>query len=121
MRLADVAPQCAQLPGPDLRDGNHRIGKHQRDVSGKDVGHRWRVALVRHVQHLDPGERLEQLRIELVRRTRPAGRVGELARIALRAAHQFGHGLNRQQRMQDEHERNVRNEFDRREVLGGDS
>ena len=60
---------------------------------------------------------LEQLAVEMMRRADAARPVAELARIRLRIRDQLGHAVDRQRRIHQQDERQVRDHRDRREVL----
>jgi hypothetical protein len=51
----------AELAGLDVLQHDLRGGEHELDLAPEEIRHRLPRALVRHVQHVDAGERLEQL------------------------------------------------------------
>jgi len=88
-------------------------------MAGDDVVQRWQRALVRHMSHLDAGHAGEQLGVEVVRRTRPAGAVGQLAWIGLGVLDQLLDRFYRQIVVDDENERRSCNHHQRHKIGRG--
>ncbi len=97
------------------RNGGIREG--QLHVPGHHVGQGRHVALVGHRDHLDAGQALEIFAGEMAHGAGAGRRIGQLAGARLRVGDELGDRLNRQRRSDHQHERHVRDQRDRHEVL----
>src|SRR3954447_3736434 len=69
------------LAALNVAELSRRTVEHDRDASGKEVGHDRRIAPVRHMHHVDAGHRLEQLASEVRHRPHARGAIAVLSGI----------------------------------------
>jgi hypothetical protein len=112
-------PERAQLAVVDERQRSGEIAEHQRHVASDDVVEGRRQPLVRNVHHLDAGHALEQLGVEMAAAAVPVRGIGKAARRVLRMLDQLADRAHRQRWIDHQHEGNVGDQRDRRQIVHG--
>ena len=97
----------------------HRRGRRRpdhRDLPREQVVHRRSRAAIRHIDDLDPGERVQHQQAEMMRRADAGGAGGELAGLGPRQRQQFTDIVRFERRAREQQQRRSGDAGDRREV-----
>ena len=105
----------AHLARLDQRISRSEIAEHQLNMAGDDVIECGQGSLVRHMGHRDVERGFEQLAHEVMEGAGAARTVAQ--RLRLRELDEIGDGVDRQRRVDHEHEGHVANERDENEIL----
>jgi hypothetical protein len=93
------------------------VVEHHRYLPAHDVDERGRAALVWDVDCLYAGHALKERHGEMREAATAAGGVGQFSRLRLCERDEFLHSLRRDFRVDDQHERVLHHQADRRKVL----
>ena len=111
--------QSAQLAGLDVIDEVRGGVEHHRDAPAQEVGHRGGAALVRHMDHVDVGQALEQLAGQVARRAVAGRREGQFTRLLACERDEFGNGRGLDAGVHHQHVRRAVCQRDRLETGQG--
>src|SRR5437667_634878 len=107
-----------QAPGFDVRQERGDGIESDLHLARHHLGERLRDALVGHVHDLDAGDALEEFADEMQARAHARRAEIQLAWMRSGIGQKLDHGIRRQHRAREEHERQDRDERHRLEVLG---